>query len=594
MVQTTRRRLIAALFLLWALPAGAQRLVIVSFDGLGAETFFDDPVAAELTVLKRTAQRGAASRGVQPAFPSTTANSHAALWTGCYGDANHITANAPPVLPRAEHTAAERGNGFRAEQLAAETFWVAAARAGIPSVAHQPTQGYPFTRLNSAPGAVVVNGYQTRLLAPHALWTPASGKRMPDGSYLFEHGPATFRVVAGKRSVRVTLTSGRRSINVPYAPVESEPPRGRALARRFSAPLLIESPVPAALYFRLFEIGESGFRLYVTPWHELGSSVPIETIFREAGGFIGNGPVALLDKRLISEAEYLEAMELVIRQMTRHAAWLERKFKPRLMQSYLPFPDEIDHMWLPAARSGDVQAGAWRRWGYIAIDRGAAEFARLAGDKNKDHLLWVSDHGMAAVSKLVSIPAALRQAGLDGKAAYLYHSILVNTTDWKDGVVPPAGRDAVVEQARRALAQVEGIASFFTPARDGERYGIGGPAGGDLYFDFTPGYGTSSRESADVVSSVRPRGVHGFLPARRDMQSICIAAGPRIPAGVLWPEFRIIDIAPMIAELLGFAAPTTFRGRSPIEFQRPGASPGGLQSDRTPPGRAGLNGHGLN
>jgi len=193
MVQTARRRLIAALFLLWALPAGAQRLVIVSFDGLGAETFFDDPVAAELTVLKRTAQRGAASRGVQPAFPYTTANSHAALWTGCYGDANHITANAPPVLPRAEHTAAERGNGFRAEQLAAETFWVAAARAGIPAVAHQPTQGYPFTRFNSAPGAVVVNGYQTRLLAPHALWTPAAGKRMPDGSWLFEHGPATFR-----------------------------------------------------------------------------------------------------------------------------------------------------------------------------------------------------------------------------------------------------------------------------------------------------------------------------------------------------------------------------------------------------------------
>ncbi len=564
MVQTTRRRLIPALALLWALPAVAQRVVVVSFDGLGAETFFEDPVAAELTVLKETARRGAASRGVQPAFPSTTANSHAALWTGCYGDVNHITANSPPVLPRSEHTVLERGNGFRAEQLAAETFWVAAARAGIPAVAHQPTQGYPFTKYNSAPGAVVVNGYQTRLLAPHALWTPAAGKRMPDGSYLFEHGPASFRVIPGKKSVRVALTSGKQAVSVAYAPVESEPPRKRDLARRFSGPLLLESPAPAALYFRLFELGENGFRLYVTPWQELGTSVPLERIFREAGGFIGNGPTALLDKGLISPAEYLEAMELVIRQMTRHATWLQKKTQPRLMQTYLPFPDEIDHMWLPAARSGDAQAREWRRWGYIAIDRGAAEFAKLAGDRNKDHLLWVSDHGMAVVSKFVPVGELLRQAQLDSKAAYLYHSILVNTTDWKQGVVPLSERAAVVEQARRALSGAEGITSFYTPEQDGEKYGIGGPAGGDLYFDFAPGYGPAMRGGGRGSSEARPRGAHGFLPTRRDMQAICIAAGPRIRAGAEWPEFRIIDIAPMIAELLGFPAPATFRGRSPL------------------------------
>jgi hypothetical protein len=563
MVQTTRRRLIAALALLWALPLGAQRLVLVSFDGLGAQTFFEDPVAEELAVLKETARRGAAASGVQPAFPSTTANSHAALWTGCYGDVNHITANAPPLLPRAEHTAAERGNGFRAEQLAAETFWVAAARAGIPSVAHQPTQGYPLTRFNSAPGAVVVNGYQTKLLAPHALWTPAAGRRMPDGSYLFEHGPATFRVIPGKKSVRVMLASGKRQVNVPYAPVETEPPRRRALARRFSEPLVLDSPAPAALYFRLFELGDNGFRLYVTPWHELGSSVPLGRIFQEAGGFIGNGPTALLDKRLISEAEYLEGMELVIRQMTRHALWLERKFRPRLMQSYLPFPDEVDHMWLPAARAGDAQAREWRRWAYIAINRGAAEFARLAGGK-QDYLLWVSDHGMAPVSRLVSVPAALRQAGLDGRAVYLYHSILVNTTEWKGGAVPVSGRAQVVEEAHRALAAVPGIAAFFTPEQDGDRYGIGGPAGGDLYFDFAPGYGASAREADSVAADVRPRGMHGFLPSRRDMQAILVMRGPRIAPGTQLGEIRIIDIAPLVAELLGFPAPPTFRGRAPL------------------------------
>lgn len=562
MVPTTRRRLTGALLLLWALPLAGQRLVLVSFDGLGAETFFEDPVAAELTVLKAAARRGAASRGVQPAFPSTTANSHAALWTGCYGDVNMITANSPPLLPRAEHTAAERGNGFRAEQLAAETFWVAAARAGIPAVAHQPTQGYPFTRFNSAPGAVVVNGYQTRLLAPHALWTPAAGRRMPDGSYLFEHGPATFRVELKKASARITHTASGRTVEARFAPAETEPPRRRALARHFSPPLVLDLPEPAALYFRLFELREGSFRLYVTPWHELGSSAPLDGIFREAGGFIGNGPTALLDKGLISPAEYLEAAELVIRQMTRHAAWLEKKFRPRLLQSYLPFPDEMDHLWLPAARAGDAQAGFWRRWGYIAVDRGAQEFARLAG--RGDYLLWVSDHGMAAVSKFVSIPAVLRQAGLERQAVYLYHSILVNTTDWKQGVVPPDGRLAVVEQARRALEAAPGITGFYTPDQDGARLGIGGPAGGDLYFDFAGGHGPAARGQQEILAEGRPRGMHGFLPTRRDMQAILVMTGPGIAPATVLPEIRIIDIAPMIAELLGFPAPPTFRGRSPL------------------------------
>ncbi|MGC8882048.1 MAG: alkaline phosphatase family protein [Bryobacteraceae bacterium] len=574
MVQTTRRRLIAALFLFAALPAGAQRLVIVSLDGLGAETFFEDPVSDELTVLKATARRGAAARGVQPAFPSTTANSHAALWTGCYGDLNLITANAPPLVPRSQHTVEERGNGFRAEQLAAETFWVAAARTGIPAVAHQPTQGYPFTRFNSAPGAVVVNGYQTRLLAPHALWTPETGRRMPDGSWLFEHGPATFRVVLTAKSARITHTASGRSVEARSAPAEGEPPRQRALARRFSPPLFVDGPAPAALYFRLFRSGVSSFRLYVTPWHELGSSVPLDGIFREAGGFVGNGPTALLEKAQITPAEYLEAMELVIRQMTRHAAWLEKKFHPRLMQSYLPFPDEIDHMWLPAARAGDPQARAWRRWGYIAINRGAEELARLA--HGGDYLLWVSDHGMTPVSKFVSVPAVLKQAGLDSQAVYLYHSILVNTVDWKNGLVPLAARETVVEQVRRALATAPGITLFFTPAQDGARLGIGGPAGGDLYFDFAPGTGPAPRGQRELFAEGPARGMHGFLPTRRDMQAILVLSGPRIAPGTALPEIRIIDIAPMIAHLLHFPAPPTFRGRSPLELpaQRPAAATG--------------------
>ena len=61
-------------------------------------------------------------------------------------------------------------------------------------------------------------------------------------------------------------------------------------------------------------------------------------------------------------------------------------------------------------RLDSSQAEAWRRWGYIAVERGAAELAKLAGPS--DSLVFVSDHGMAPITKAVAIGKALHDAGL--------------------------------------------------------------------------------------------------------------------------------------------------------------------------------------
>ena len=560
-------RLYLLLLTLAALALHGQRIVLVSMDGLGHQTFSTDPVAAELRVLKESARRGVIAKGLQAAFPSTTANSHAALWTGAYGDVHTITANNPPLLPRSEHAVTERCNGFYGDKLQADTFWVTAAKAGIKAVAHQPTQGYPFTTHNSAPGAVVVNGYQTKQIASHVLWTAKNAAAGPDGAFILKHGPLTLhatRIAGGLR-----LSASGQSIDVTAAPAETEPPRGRPLARRFSDGLLVDSP-PAVLYFRLFSLTPDDFRLYASPWQELASSVPVPGLLQDAGGFIGNGASALLSSGRISPPEYLETAELVIRQMNRHAAWLMKHFEPRLFQTYLPFPDEFDHEWLALARGGSETIQEYRRWGYIAIDRGAEEFAKLAPGK-KDTILWTSDHGMTPVNKYLNIPRVLADAGLDQSASYLYNSLLVNSTDWKNGTVPPEGRAAIVDSARRALAAVRDpdtgqtiVRAFFTPAHDGNTLGIGGPAGGDLYFDLAPGFQASGRAGTALIEPLKiPRGVHGFLPTREDMAAILIGRGPRLPKSAQWPLLRSIDVAPLICELLGIAPPPQSRGEAP-------------------------------
>jgi hypothetical protein len=570
MVQEIRRSVAAlALLLAAAAAAPAQRVIVVSFDGLGHEFLTTGPTASALPTFHKLRRQGVTAAGVQPHFPSTTANSHAALFTGAYGNVSNITSNNLPRLPRAQHKFTDRGSGFRSDQLAAEPFWVAAARQGKRAVAHQATQAFPFREINTHPGAVVVNGYQTRSIAPwHAV------ELKPGAAAEWESGPWRFRAALNGGEALVEETTTKSRLTVKGGETERGPPRGRALARRFSPPLFLDHPEhPVSACFRLFRTAQ-GWLLLQSPLQELGlhdgtrrNDEEVRRMLREQGGSIGNGAAALLRRGTLTEPQYLETAELQIRQTLRHAAWLNRRYQPDLLQSYLPFPDEMDHEWLG-------REGPWREWAYIAIDRAAREFARLAGPR--DHLLFISDHGMARITHGVNVNEALRRAGLEKEAVHLYNSVMLNTTAWSGGTVSPEARAAVLERVRAALSELKDpdsgqriVKAFFTPEEHGELYGIGGPAGADLYFDLLPGYRVVDRGDGVVLRFDAPSGSHGFDPLRRDMLAICVGRGPRLPRGGAWPRLKAVQIAPLVTDLLGIGPPLQARHPSPLALQPP-------------------------
>ena len=162
-------------------PAAAQpspgRVVLVSLDGMGTRLFRDDPVADELPALRAVRARGVMADGLVPHMPSTTANTHAALWTGAWGDVNGITSNDMPMLLPGRPDVTRRVSGYRSEGLRAEPLWVATARQGVPTVAQQATQVFPLTAMSSGAGLaappVVLHGYQAPVVAP-ARWLNAS------------------------------------------------------------------------------------------------------------------------------------------------------------------------------------------------------------------------------------------------------------------------------------------------------------------------------------------------------------------------------------------------------------------------------------
>ena len=131
MVQEMRRRLGYLVWLSLAQVVAAERLVIVSLDGLGYETVTRDGVAGELTVLRETINAGASADGVEATRPALTAVSHASIWTGAGPEVTGVTFNNPPAGPRREHKLSESVIGFQGTRLQAEPFWVAAGRQGV-------------------------------------------------------------------------------------------------------------------------------------------------------------------------------------------------------------------------------------------------------------------------------------------------------------------------------------------------------------------------------------------------------------------------------------------------------------------------------
>ena len=598
-------------FLLAAATVPAQRVLLISLDGFGYRALTEDAATREMPALRGVIARGVA-RPVQPAFPSTTANGHIALATGAWADVNGKHANSHPVLPRRDHTSFERGNGFRAEGLTAEPVWVTAARAGLRSAAVNFVPTYPFLPSNAPAGLplTVINHYQTRRAAGNRLltekdvtpeacegWKPKGSKR-PPRCFTWREDALVFHAALGASTAKAydfievaTGVTGAR-VRADARPLENAPPLARALARHFSSGLRLTSPFDAVVYFRLFEIAADGssFALLRTAVEELGVFDTNEAMLRrrllaEAGGVIGNSRSPFApetdDTRL---GRSLELAELVIRQLGRTQERVWRNAKPRLQMGYFSYPDEADHNWLGLAATQPRFAEA-RRWIYIALDAALKPIVQSVAAN--DHVIFVSDHGMAAVTKQVRVYLPLARAGLvaqtakgqldarASKVSLLYNCLLVNTRDWKGGIVPLGERETVMATAARVLRETrdpatgQGVFPSFYPAEKfNAELGMGGEAGADLCFDVAPGYTISATFDGPVVANApQPRGQHGYYPLREDMQSIFIGAGPRlrIPGG--GPMLRAIDVATLVTDLLGIPPPAQAKGRSPLQSQ---------------------------
>jgi hypothetical protein len=398
-----------------------------------------------------------------------------------------------------------------------------------------------------------------------------------------------------------------RSVFAKLAPTDTSRAKGRDLARYFSEALRVELPNDRRtfVFARLFELSPdmSHFLLFVSEARVVQGNRP--EVAREyddrVQGVPGNGADKVMERGEFgptithggdgtAELRYLETAELVTRQYAGGTRAGASRYAPELVVDYLPYPDEALHNWYALAHPSTpgvtpaVRAAATRlmRRAYQLVDRRLLNLQRIAEAYPGTALFVMGEHGMRpswmsfrpnVVLKNAGIVASDSSGAIDltrtQAAATRGWWISVNRDTRKGGIVPRDSVDAVLSRVERALLAVRDSTGaaivtqlWRSTSAAADSLGLGGQAGGDLYYALAPGYYPNASANGAAVSPMPlPRGEHGFPSVERDMwPMLCVLGTGASPKRI--GAVRAIDVAPTVAEWLGISAPADSRGTS--------------------------------
>jgi predicted AlkP superfamily phosphohydrolase/phosphomutase len=315
---------------------------------------------------------------------------------------------------------------------------------------------------------------------------------------------------------------------------------------------------------------------------------PVE-LLREVSELFGFFPPPpdhhALQQGWINPEDYLTMAETQARWMMEVAVHVYITYQPDLMLTGQSSLGEVARQFLLvderqlgySLELAEEYAG-YRRQGAQIADASLGQLL-TATDLQDTTLLVVSDHGLAPVHTVVHLNTILEQAGLlgfrespglpadatnsqalalaSGGSAYIYVNLRGRE---RPGVVPPEEYPALLDELVRTLSQVSDASGQSVLARIVRRQEMDGlrlssPYSGDLFIQAEPGYVLSDewgKEAAFESSSCY--GGAGYDSALGEMHGIFVAAGRGVREGEIISPVRVVDVAPTVARLLGFAS----------------------------------------
>jgi predicted AlkP superfamily pyrophosphatase or phosphodiesterase len=182
-----------------------------------------------------------------------------------------------------------------------------------------------------------------------------------------------------------------------------------------------------------------------------------------------------------------------------------------------------------------------------------------AGVLDQTNIIVTGDHGMIDVHTAVKPNALLRELGFlraDEKGKFLDWTACANTGGASAAIYArdPADKatsERVVQAFKSAAAsRYRGI--FNVLDRDALDREEAFP-GAICAIEGEPGYCMETDPLGGVLGVAHVRGNHGYMPDRDEVATGLVAAGPGIAKARTIPGFRMIDVAPLAAHLMGIS-----------------------------------------
>lgn len=626
---------VLALSTLWGSHSALVRpstTVVVSWDGGGNWVVQRLVNEGKLPNVARLAKMGVFASSVKPPFPSKTAVSHFSLFSGTNPDTNGVVGNSVPLWPRNEHTILEQRSGFDANSHLVEPLWVTAAKNNLKVLALSAAGSYPpdpdVARLKEAKADLSnyreFSGFESkledgRMIEPNPWKESLVGPAGAIGkvrSFDFSVGETGFRfsiyrTKEGPRGEIAQLGEAGKVVSSSVLTASAAEDSVKYWSKPFR---IVKGGLTANTLFRLwsldFEAGKA--ELYQTkPAAIRGTeSDEVNRTYEDAYGAFhddawwtygrgGLGKTVWQGGNGEAEKRILEIVRLDCEFLKRSFRYGLKTWKPDLVFHYTPMSDSAGHTLMGMlddqveSYKPELAAKVWPVYERVfqLQDEWLGDMMDAAGPNSAFCL--VSDHGMEGTTKKLMVNKVLEEAGLlaygpDNKLDLAKTKIcsppwgdnvlVVNSTAWKGGIVPPSEVNSVVEAARKALMAIKDPKTqhpIVTNAWSGSelaQVGNGGASGADLCIDVLPGYYPSgARAKSIIVNEELPKGAgnHGMWFERPKMRSIFVLGGYGVERLGLIPTIRTIDVTPTICALLGIPAPTTSQGIALKELIKP-------------------------
>ncbi|HEY0945364.1 MAG TPA: ectonucleotide pyrophosphatase/phosphodiesterase [Opitutaceae bacterium] len=249
---------------------------------------------------------------------------------------------------------------------------------------------------------------------------------------------------------------------------------------------------------------------------------------------------------------------------TRYAVAMIRQKKPDLLTLHLAASDHLQH------RTGPFTPPV--REALEKIDRMISDVSAAMRAAHPHAVVCVvSDHGFAAVDRVLWLDSAFVRAGIITLKTRGKTVADSDVSDWIAQTWPAGGSAAIVlrnptDVAARAKVKAvldelatdpaNGIAGIL---EEPAIAALGGAPTAQFWVDLRPGFIVNQALQPTIVGRVSARGTHGYTPTHDEMASTFIIAGDGIANGRDLGTIDMRAIAPTLAQVLGVTLPSAER-----------------------------------